>query len=219
MMFGMQWDINDAATLGVSLRTPSFILYDKEISSSTSIATFMDETPALSSFFDVEDTSNSGFTAYVSEPMRLRAGLGWTFDNRATLALDADVSTPIDPDSADGSKWNWNVRAGGTYPVGNNWSLGAGFFTDRSADVELPQQFYGGTFGVKFSNQDEIGKDHRPITFTSIFAARYAYGRSDAEGLLVPVLGTIDDLDNIGDSTSVISQHELSLTIGGGIHF
>ena len=128
------------------------------------------------------------------EPMRLMLGAGAVVNGtRLSLGFDfspglqsLDVRRPGagDPDFLVDRELVWNLRAGALVPLGGGLGVGAGAFTDRSAE-RTPTEFgvtkvdyYGGTLGLRLDTPVRLARSERAesLIFRSEIAARYAYG-------------------------------------------
>jgi len=206
---GAQWDVVDNVVIGASARTPTFAPLRSVDNSELAMVSDQDGETTLQS----ENSTETLWGAAWTSPARFRLGVAYRLD-RGWLSIDGDVATPIVVEYAEDRDWNYNLRAGGVFPVTPNFQVGAGLFTDRSPHRSAPVDFYGGTFGVR------VGQDHavdgaRQLTFATTLAARYAYGTGEMQGARVPT----DEVDDWGPTGVRVRYHEMSLVIGGTVYF
>src|SRR5262249_4877403 len=87
-------------------------------------------------------------------PAKLTLGAAWEL-SRGWVGVEGDYSPPLTNKEAELHLQSlWNVRGGGMMRLSKKVGVGAGFFTDRSAEVldvgEGPVHFYGVSGGIQF---------------------------------------------------------------------
>jgi len=207
---GVQWDAMKNLVIGASARTPT--LAPLRSVDNTELAMVSDQNGDTS--LQSENSTQTLWGAAWTSPARFRLGAAYRFDVGGWLSVDGDVATPLVVEYADDREWNYNVRVGGVYPVTENIELGAGVFTDRSAQRASPVDFYGGTAGIRIG-QDHAVDGQRQLTFATTLAARYAYGTGEMQGARVPT----DEVDDWGPTGVRVRYHEMSAVIGGTVYF
>ena len=220
---GIQWDPTDSLSLGLSVRSPSLDVYSSlevDTVTTTAVAGGM-ESPIVSLL--PEMVSEDGVEGASLAPPRVRASIAWRSPH-GWLAIDGDVQPAWSDDEFQIEREAVvNVRVGGIFTVAEGVSIGAGFFTDRSAEpepVELTDtrvHFYGGTVGLTLDNVHALAEDEDAdrIVFSSTVAARYAYGTGEVAGLYVDYTTEDAVVPRIGD----VEVHEVGLHIGSALYF
>ncbi|MCH2110518.1 MAG: hypothetical protein MK135_14445 [Polyangiaceae bacterium] len=212
-MAGIQVDLKHDLTFGASVRSPSLSLY--RISQTTTISsTALVDAGNLTSNYDQEDSSEKGFVADVATPPKFRFGLAWQKEPWSVM-LDADATPSLDRSFLSPRNWLINFKLGAKYRLSQTFSLGGGLFSDRSASVDRPVNFYGLTLGALYRH--ELEHDSKsPVTFGTTVAGRYAYGSGTGAGIEVPNLDPQEEILEIDSRTRI---HELSLVLGGAVYF
>ena len=214
----------EGLSLGLSVESPGFYFYRNQrvtqFANFTNLAA--DGGPTLDSAF--EDVTTKSVSLGLYAPVRVRLGAALQF-GRVTLALEGDMQPKLEDKTLDVKReFVWNLRAGGQVTINEHVRLGAGLFTDRSADAKDEVgagkvHFYGGTLGGEYQNQRWLesspGETKRAaLTFSSTVALRYAYGTGKFAGTYVPLSNF-----EIQDAATEIDVHELTLHIGSGLYF
>ena len=210
---GFQWRFAKAWRLGAALESPSALFY--AATQSDSLTTTGDLTGAT---FESTSLDDAVFTWEPYTPARVRIGIARMFGERGWLSLDADLTAPLaNPNVAVERRANINARIGGEFLVTEGWSVGVGAFTDRSPSKTLATDFYGGTMGVRYRKErllDSSEEDER-LTFESVVAVRYAYGRGRTSGVDID----FNRPNVVEDIAPRIRQHELGLHVGASLRF
>ena len=219
---GLQWAPHPRVRLGLSVDSPSRVLF----TTSTIDAVFVAHNPRATAFV-ADIVEESGFTFERQLPARVRLGLavegewGW-------LALDGDVQHAVEDEEAGVERrFVWNLRLGGVFPLSDVIQIGAGLFTDRSSDTR-PESFgaaradsYGGTLGVRYDDVMSLaeGEEAPRIRFGTTLALRYAYGRGDVAGLTVAPVPDFGDAEVTQTRLSSFRVHEVGIHLGSRLSF
>ncbi|MFO0629003.1 MAG: hypothetical protein U0325_25740 [Polyangiales bacterium] len=216
---GAQWQPIDALRLGVTIRPPGASVYASETVDVSSSQAIRDGQGVLQSEGSSEVREQSSLEFVQRSPLRVRFGIALE-QPRFTLALDGDVSAPLDPTDDADRRWStyWNLRVGGLVRLSERLRIGAGFFTDRAPDREgskRPVDFYGGTAGVEWGTLHLLRQERRDrLTFSTSISVRYAYGSGTVDAVQV-VPGTLDTVE----STSLLEVHEVAIYLGSTFRF
>jgi len=216
---GAQWQVTPQLRLGLSVQSQSYAVFNSF--SAPSVRAGVVSTEQLSVFsFGVADSEGSsvGFEAYA--PPRVRLGAAYT-GRKLTVVVDGDVR----PGNRAGRKTNYNARVGARYAFSEDIAVGAGAFTDRSP-VRLTDafgardiDFYGATLGLNYVTalalRRKVGADK--VTFSTTVALRYAYGRGQIGGLVVPTVA--DDLTALRSTPTRLTTHEVGVHLGSSVFF
>jgi opacity protein-like surface antigen len=223
---GVQWDVTEQLTLGVNLRGPRLSLFnDGEERFQTSLASTTSGTPVLVASPTRQNIGGTGLE-FVRWG-RYYAGLAYRFE-RVRVSADADVQPGrVDVEAGVERRFAWNARAGVAYELSESVVLGAGLFTDRAADnrqrgtlATSGGNFYGGTAGIRLATERLLAPTEPAdsLTFTSVFAFRYAQASAQAEALVV------DPTQPNAAATlqlvrSDLTIRELAFYVGSGLYF
>jgi len=220
-VLGWRWDVDDAWSAGVVLRSPLFHVAGKSDLDYSATVALADPggQSIIQSQSGERDQEPKRFA--MMEPGRIQVGVsrklaGGRLSAQVEYASAAtgggDVRKPV-----------VNGRIGGAFPVSERLSLGGGLFTDRSPNDdardlgETKIDFYGGSFGGQFRTshdvQDEEGEEDRGLVFSTTVAIRYAVGVGDIGGLsFAPAVAP-------QFFVAGVTVHELSLHIGSALDF
>jgi hypothetical protein len=212
----------DRLSLGLSVRSPSLSFY--ESTRVTSVSTAADVADPASSLaeFELSDDRSSGGKVGLFAPARVRLGVALLVAG-GTIAIEGDVQHALENEGLYVDRTLvWNARLGARFPVSERMLIGAGLFTDRGADPELPSgagplHFYGGTAGVQYSNVHKLDASERQqkLTFATTLALRYAHGRGKLEGDYIDIERGYE----IRNPAVSIDVDEVSLHIGSALYF
>ncbi len=186
---GVQWDAHENITLGLSIASPSYMVYRFEDSTSSSLTSPPTGPP---SFEGAQTDELTGTWAGI-EPGNLRAGAAFLFDGgwiETDLVYYFPLSSPEFGVDLDGIV---NLKVGGMFKMTPKLTLGLGFFSDRSQNA-LPASFgdsridfYGLNVGVDFANRAAApGPDEEGFYIAFAVALRYAHGSGELAGLMIP---------------------------------
>ncbi len=207
---------------GLVVRSPLWLVASFDDAATTQIdATNNPQGPPATNvaYFENKDRA-LGFDTL--RPLRLVGGLGFDWGH-GWVNVEGDWSPSWKPPGEDRhNRAVWNARVGATFDVGSSWVLGAGLFTDRSANPEPVDpgddrvHYYGGTFGVQFDKSYGLKEEKADrLVFRTVIALRYALGLGQWKGL------DVDVLDDSRETTRSIDVrfHELSLHLGSALLF
>lgn len=186
---GVQWAPTEVIRTGLSVSTPSYMVYISEDTTRTQVAA----PPGEAGRFEGTQVSDLRGAWVGSEPGNVRAGVayvkpwGW-------LELDLIYDFPLESDDFDiHRKGVFNARIGGIFRASRQIDVGFGVFTDRSPQKSLEGfgdrdiDFYGANLGVDFANREEPpGPDEEGFYFAFALAVRYEHGQGQVAGLLLP---------------------------------
>ncbi|MCA9667016.1 MAG: hypothetical protein KC503_15560 [Myxococcales bacterium] len=201
--------------LGISLRSPSLFLLNR-LSSLTTVASALDGMVDA----DARSETSDSLGVEVLGQSRLRFGAALKL-GRWLLSLDGDVLFELTNSEAKHfAKTQGNVRFGARFAISPRWTVGGGFFTDRSAQRETSPDFYGGVLAARYTNRRRLGprEPQDDIYFSTTLGVRYAYGRGDSPGFAVATDITPENNFTVA-SNDVLVVHELSLYLGSTLHF
>jgi hypothetical protein len=216
---GMQLDLGEHVSLGVSVRSPQLLL---DLSSDNLVNIASGSAEMLSSQPRHTQTSAS-FDIWRSG----RAGLAFTYRHaRGHFSVEIDAQPPLRRTSLNIDRRTLvNARLGVYHTLSRAFSLGFGLFSDRSAQavswqvVSVQGDFYGATAGIEYSNEHALAAGERAtsLVFSSVFALRYAYSPGNFSTLRV-------DPDKLtqqpfGSQPGELTVHELGLYVGTGLRF
>ena len=235
---GAQLALSKFLTLGVTLRSPTVLLYEGGESRrfSTTAATGANvqaPTHRLAAEGNVRDRAQVGLW----EPARVTAGIGLNFSGvalnaeaefaHALRSLPVNLQTEATTTSVDLVQLNplFNARAGALISLFDSVQLGFGLFTDHSADAVAPElaqfavDYYGATAGIQYETEVQLGAEERvgQMVFRTGLSARYAYGSGSSAQLAV-------DLRDPAQATQSqlpvdVRFHEFHLVWGTSAHF
>jgi hypothetical protein len=224
--FGAIYQATDDLSIGLSVETPAAYFFRAAhataIASSAVLSELAIDAPALTAESLDQKTREVELGLY--DPVRVRLGTSLRVAS-GRMAIEADVQSRVRDQAIEVDReFVWNMRVGGRFPLTEQLDLGAGFFTDRSAERSDEVgaggvDFYGGTFGGEYQSVrgvsvDAEGNQNSGLTFATTLALRYAYGRGKVAGQHIALRD--------GDSETVaqsIRVHELTLHIGSGLYF
>ena len=173
-----------------------------------------DEGPTQSDLL-INDSTGSTWGAEMTFPLLVRGGLAYKMD-RGWLGVDVDMAMSLDRDEEVASRdFRWNLHVGGMYELSNTIALGAGVFSDRNPERVLGVDYYGLSFGGRFTSSHALEQDGE-IVFVTTLGARYAYGSGDFAGIQVP---DFDAGTGFERSVGKSRNHELSLNLGSAVRF
>lgn len=221
---GLQIDLSPSLSLGVSCRTPRIQLYESaDFGQSQGIGSIA-AMPVLIAAAEAPATQRTGFNLLragrAGVALAYRYGSGW-------IAAEVDVQPALHrPERSVDRNALVNARLGVYHPMTTALALGAGVFTDRSADVAKAAllsgsgDFYGGSLGMEFSNKHLLadGEPVDSLIFSTVFALRYAFSDSEFGRAVV-------DPDGIGagmpfrEAKGSLKAHELGFYVGSGLSF
>ncbi|MEM1413938.1 MAG: hypothetical protein AAGH15_03520 [Myxococcota bacterium] len=143
------------------------------------------------------------------------------------LALDGEVRTRMrNADLGVDVDAFWNLRVGLEGRVAEEFWLAGGLFTDRQGnkgieDFAVAQiDFWGFTAGARWQTGYRLAEDEERdrVTFGSVLAFRYAYGRGNVGGIRADLQAT-NDADALTLHLAELRQHELGVHIGAWTAF
>jgi hypothetical protein len=217
---GFQLELSSRWTLALTARGPRALLLQSELMSRASGAGMSDGGIAA----ELEEPKQSQAGLHLLRAGRVGAGLAYRPVPHAWLALEADVQ-PAMHSSVSGvtRRAVYNARLGGVYQCSDTVSLGAGMFTDRSADVQTNDaingfgHFYGGTLGVELGNRHRLHpQEHSDaLLLSTTIAVKYAYSKGSFNGLVVDPAA----IGSLSAARHPLVAHETSLYVGGGVSF
>ncbi len=189
MKVGVQWAPIKQLRIGWMAATPSYLVYlDNETTATRSLSP--PGGPPQFQGTQVDDLS-AGWAGVETGLTRLGAAFlgkwGWV---EADMVLSFPLNSP-----ALGIDWKTtaNARVGGVFRLTERFKLGAGFFTDFSAEhapsafSESQIDFYGFTLGIDFANRPEPPKNEGDGSYLAFAVAlRYAHGSGKIAGLRFP---------------------------------
>lgn len=226
---GMQLDLSDALTLGITVRTPEVMLTDSANSSANAIITSReDPTNPLLGATEQQFIEGHGVdlltAGRVSVAVAYRLARGW-------ISAEADIAPKLSrPAISVERRTTVNGRAGFYYAVLPAVAFGVGVFSDRSTEavkwefVGGSGDFYGATLGVELSNEHLLAptETQKSLVFTSVFALRYAFsdgsfGRTVVDPALIA--GTRSEEGPFVAKKGDLVVHEFGLYVGSGLRF
>jgi len=189
MKAGLQWAPIKEVRFGLMVATPSYLVYLNEERTITETLSPPTGPPMFAgSQLDELNGAWAGVEAGLT-----RVGIAW-LESWGWLEADLVVRFPLEtPELEIDWKTTPGVQIGGIFKLTDRLKLGAGFFTDFSAERSLTEfgdtkiDYYGMTIGIDFANREkppERGEDGFYLAFA--VAVRYAYGSGDLVGLLFP---------------------------------
>jgi long-subunit fatty acid transport protein len=218
---GAQWDVTDHLRLGVSVLSQGVVL------ASSFGSTIVNSNYASGSggafFAAIPEREEPFFGAFA--PYRVRAGVAWV-DGESVVSFDADYQTRLQRDQLAVDRLPvWNLRLGGRYPLSEDFTIGAGLFTDRDSNPapvafgDASIDLYGLTAGLTWKSTLKLKGDSGeiPMTFATTLAGRYAYGRGDFVSLEVFAFGAVDPPFQL--VRTQLSVHEATFHLGSALQF
>lgn len=225
---GARLDMGDHVVLGVSATLPSFSI-GVAYNLSQSWTFFPGDagegcTPDNSACHTA--SADSGFQTSVAKmtPARVRVGLAWV-DSTFRLEADFDMQGAGTDSSGHPRSPTWNLRVGGMLDLNPELTLGAGFFTDRSAlrETVIPgdriQDFYGLSVGIIMRKTLRLAEEEEDdaLVFTTAIGLRYAYGTGQILGLRVDP--SVQPGAEFPTQLTSLRTHEIALNMGSGVSF
>ncbi|MEM9861481.1 MAG: hypothetical protein AAF938_07690 [Myxococcota bacterium] len=216
---GIQWRPHPRLALGLSFRAPGTVFL-----ASTQIDEFT--TTSADGNLDSErvelDRTDHLDLLY---PARVRFGVAYTSTNWIVSA-DFDAQHQLTNESLNVERSAlYNVRAGVQRRLGDHFTIGGGFFTDRSPwrprgeFLDRRIDYYGGSFGISFDSDrllDENVEDVGRLTFGTTIALRYAYGTGQIVGGQVSeTFAPENTVVTLVDHT----EHELGINVAARFQF
>lgn len=229
IVLGLQWEFVRNLHLGLSFRSPRFVVHERHRSFSLVTATHQQTGRDSSDLFEFDDTPELRESGRVA-PMRFTAGLAYALPKRrGWVSAEFDFSPKLRLSARDVDiRPVWNVRAGARVRTADNMFFGIGFFTDHEDEVrtrDFPHfrmNYYGVTSGVEYLSPVRLGKGERArtIVFSTCIAVRYSYGRGSAAQVVFDLRNARYGL--LGYSVSVLEPvafHLLAGHLGMGTYF
>jgi hypothetical protein len=233
---GLQWSPGRGFDLGVTLRTPSWLLgaWDNVE------ATYLASRALAQGGGAIRYTSHTA-RAHAEMVQHVRLGLGVAKHlRRGWIAVEGYLSPPLqNPAWGIDRSLIWNLRLGGRFDLGDRFSIGGGLFTDRRGGrapktfAEWHPDFYGGVLGGEYRKVIWLGSEaaaapgsttprapgstRRALTMATVLALRYSLGYAP--------FGS-PDIDPRGNSLHDLPivptrgyQHEIGIHLGSGVHY
>jgi len=224
MVFGTQWKIDSAWSLGAVMRTPGYSLGQAAHTVETEV--LIDENGEEADRISFQ--KEFGLRTKVLSPFRFH--LGGSYDvGSFRVSAEGSLLTALEDSLFEvQERTTWNGRVGLRWAASDFWSFGGGLFTDRSP-IESPTQFqqsrldyYGITLGLDwarsfgvFSQGTERLEEPKILLFGTTVALNYAIGIGEIAGARVgpdPAGGILFD-----KILSSVVAHEFTLHIGSSI--
>ncbi|MFO0662943.1 MAG: outer membrane protein transport protein [Polyangiaceae bacterium] len=220
---GIQWDATPTWRFGLTLRMPEHRFHqtsEGEFVTGSGREAPGDDDDAKLSTVPADASGVSGLKV----PPRIVLAASHRFRSGAIVSVEGDYRPALRSAATSVVYRNvGNVRVGFRAPLGKQFVLGAGAFTDRDQlrllDAFTSEQIdrYGGTVGVTlltpFSTRDEAKRDGSLVLATTV-ALRYAAGLGQVRGI---------DLDLASQTSTLrtfrVTYHELLPFIGTSISF
>lgn len=235
---GVQWSPGRGWDLGLTFRTPSWILGAWEDAQ----ASFLNSRTLAGGAVNVESKTARAFAEMVQH-VRISIGVARHL-RRGWVALEGSLSPPLqNPSWGIDRDLVWNLRLGGRFDLSERFSIGGGLFTDRRGGraprsfAEWHPDFYGGVLGAEYRKEILLGGESksappdaaksgsapaparkaRALTMATVLALRYSLGYGP--------FGTpdIDPRGNTLHNLPVIPtrgfQHEIGIHLGSGVHY
>jgi hypothetical protein len=234
---GVQWSPGRGWDLGLTFKTPSWLLgaWDKTEATYISSRVLAAGGPAF-------NYQSNTARAQASMAQHLRLGFGAAKRlRRGWIALEMYLSPPLqNPDWRIDRDWIWNLRLGGRFDINEKFALGGGLFTDRrggrkpTSFAEWHPDFYGGVFGAEYRKAILLGGKSEPaakpgagsaptqtrarvMTMATVVALRYSFGYGPfGTPDIDPRGNALNDLPILPTSAF---QHEIGIHLGSGIHY
>ena len=214
---GVQYEPADGWHLGLTLRGP--IVRFTALAEGTSLfqVAGAGQTPE-SEFADEGVVDGESFG--LMDPASAHGGVAFPFAG-GQLAIAAEFRLGLDdPDAERSFSPVWNLQVGGLWPVSDTVDIGAGLFTDHSAEEKADElwteriDFYGVTGGVRLRDPLTLSGGGELIFETTI-GLRYALGAGEVGGLALDY--TSDAL--LEGLTIDVVHHTLALHVGSALLF
>jgi len=217
---GLQWEPMPGLHLGLSVRSPGMQLGSLYRGTSTTV--FADGAGIV---YEPRGEDSLAPAFGLVSPTRIRLSGAYRFD-RAWIGIDVDFQHQLSaPELGIERRWIFNARIGGRYWVDENFSVGAGLFTDISP-YDTPTifgqthvDFFGGCLGLELHTPHRLGQGEAAdtIVFSQTFALRYAAGIGTIGGLSFDPSVAGENAASLAITGTTI--HELSLHIGSALLF
>lgn len=233
---GVQWSPGRGWDLGLTFKTPSWLLGAWDSVDATYISS-----RGLASGLGPVHVQYQTAKGYAQIAQHLRIGIGFAKHfRRGWIALEGYVTPPFS-----NVEWSlnratiWNLRLGGRVDINDKFSLGGGLFTDRRGGLE-PQSFaewhpdfYGGVIGAEYrkaivlGDKDDAAKSPttgaatarkaRVMTMATVIALRYSFGYGPFGAPDIDPRG--NGLNDLPVLPTPAYQHEIGIHLGSGIHY
>jgi hypothetical protein len=238
---GLQYDPDPAWSLGLVVRSPRLGLTGtQKLSGMNGGSRSPANGPGQSVFQPVDTSTRTPDPFDVVEPTRIHAGFAHHF-RRGWIGFSSDYQFPLHDGSGTRIKEGvWNTQVGGRAWILERVAIGAGLFTDRSAEPhainrgnEIDQvervgsshiDYTGATLGVEYRHIYSVLDRHdaartgaRGLEFSTTLAGRYALGHGTIRGNVAdplvqgPIASTFTPFP--------ITVHEIALHIGSALYF
>jgi hypothetical protein len=210
-LFGLQWDATDALRIAAAVRGPTIRL--AAWGPTNKFLSFGIVMPAVSppqqGLVGQETKPPRGISAV--EPVRLSGGLryagtGWS------LAGEGDWHPALNGQFGD-FKEGWNARLGGTYRLGPDLVVGAGFFKESaSAEAAASRSsltYWGFTGGATYrpSAVVKVLQGGNAWDLLTSIAVRGAYGSGHYRGIFI---APVDPTVNFPDASTTVIEGSIA---------
>ncbi len=224
---GVTWDVSPRATLALTVSTPIIALAAtgsvRGVAASGGDGELGGDTTSFETFSEPIPPARVGPVDGVS----FRAGAEVRATPRLRLAVDGEVRTPMtNADLGTEVDAFWNLRLGLEGRVAETFWLAGGVFTDRQGEREVSAfavnrvDFWGMTAGARWQSSYLLaeGEQRDRVTFGSVLALRYAYGRGSVGGLRANFQAA-SEAEGLTFRAAELVQHELGVHIGAWTAF
>jgi hypothetical protein len=223
---GVQIDLTRALHMAVTARSPRLQFYDGlDVGFADAMAVRSDGgDPLLRA--ELGETGPRGGGPRLLLAGRVGLGLAYTYGEASWVALEADLQPGLhEADTGVRRRALLNARLGVYHELEPGLAVGAGLFTDRTADEPSPDpitsrgDFYGGTLGVELSSAHRLARDEPvdSLEFSTMFAIRYAFSDGTVNGLV----GDPEAPDGnwVRPREGALRVHEVGFYVGSGLRF
>lgn len=224
---GLTWNATPRATVALTVGTPVIALSVRGRVRVTTTAGGGGELGGDGSTFETSETRLPSARIGPVEGLSVRAGAEVRATPRLRFAVDGEVWTPMTNEALGVSVRSfWNLRAGLEGRVASSIWLAGGLFTDRQGQEDVEAfaassiDFWGLTAGARWQSSYPLAADQarERVTFGSVLAFRYAYGRGSVGGLRANLQAADEDTALVFRPAEFV-QHELGVHIGAWTAF
>lgn len=226
VLTGIQWQPLERFRLGITVGSPVYQVY----TSARTLTNVAQSVPPAGSSnaaqtFTLEPADQTEVAWRTALPSVYRVALAYgtpTF----WVSVGGDYRPANEDNAGPERDAVVNGQVGGRWQVTERWGLGAGLFTDRSAQPRPLSfgsgriDFYGGTVGTEYRSELSVvdATTQKPLTFSTTLALRYAYGSGEFGAFELPTIDRVGS-DGVTPRDTALTSHEVTLHIGTALFF
>lgn len=221
---GAQWDVAPALTVGLAVRSPVWIVVDRESLSHEARLTVL--TPGPDDVFEArtEVVESEDEALEMVTPARIYLGTSARLSPDVLLSVEGDYTLPLEnPDRRIDTEAVVNGRVGLMWAASSALRVGVGLFTDfggdpaprRVGDVALDD--FGATGGLEWLTLYPLSAGGEVRVGTTV-GLRYAHGVGEVAGVSIDPRAASADAE-LPPRTSALGAHAVTLHLGSSLHY